>query len=155
MSRSKILKGVADGLLGTFVSRNNDIDGYWGLGVLRLYAEKHLLSTVTVDMLHSLESVKSHSPVEIAEAKYQNWLRNALDKSRVEPSRVIEAKIDLRFSTFDEFPKIVRYTRGQPFVCSVKIVTRNGKVYSATRTGCCEAHDPTKERRSVRDNFAE
>ena len=124
MSRRKILKGFAYGLLGTFVSRNNDIEGYWGLGILRLYAEKHKLSTITIDLL----------------------------KSKVEPSIVTEAKIDLRFSTFVEFPRIVRDTRGQPYVCSVKIVTRNGKIYSATRTGCCEGHNPTKERRSVHDN---
>jgi hypothetical protein len=34
MPSSRKLKSVAAGLLGSFVSRNNDIGGYWGIGVL-------------------------------------------------------------------------------------------------------------------------
>jgi len=38
MVRRKILNGVAAGLASSFVSRNNDIDGSWGMGKLYLVA---------------------------------------------------------------------------------------------------------------------
>jgi hypothetical protein len=82
MSPRKNIKGVALGLLGTFVSRNNDIDGYWDIGVLRLYSEKHHLSTLTFDLLNSLNSLESKSPISVTEVKYQSWLRKALENRK-------------------------------------------------------------------------
>jgi len=34
MRKRHALKGVAYGLVDTFVSRNNDVSGYWGIGQL-------------------------------------------------------------------------------------------------------------------------
>jgi hypothetical protein len=34
MARRKELIGIANGILGSFKSRNNELDGYWSIGVL-------------------------------------------------------------------------------------------------------------------------
>ena len=146
MAKKGILKGIAGGLLGTFVSRNNDINGYWGLGVLRLFAEKNYLPALTLDVLHRSPNLLFESPIRISENKYRRWFRNALLKARIETSDIKEANIYLRFSTFDEFPKAIRGTRGEPYVCTVSI-SNNSRIISVSRIGVCAAHDPNKDRR--------
>jgi len=146
MSRRGILKGVACGLLGTFVSRNNDVDGYWGLGVLRLFAERNNLSQLTIDVLHKSPNLSFESPMRISEETYRQWFRNALFKAKIYPSDIKEANIYLRFTTFDEFPKTIRDTRGEPYLCTVSI-SNNSRIISVSRIGVCAAHDPRKDRR--------
>ncbi|WP_378178258.1 hypothetical protein [Aquimarina sp. SS2-1] len=34
MGKRKLFKNIANGVLGSFVSRNNDVQGYWGIGKL-------------------------------------------------------------------------------------------------------------------------
>lgn len=48
MTRRGELKDVALGVLGSFVSRNNDVDGYWCLGLLRALADAQRVSTAAV-----------------------------------------------------------------------------------------------------------
>ncbi|HTK37411.1 MAG TPA: hypothetical protein VL325_02870 [Pyrinomonadaceae bacterium] len=150
MSNRGAWKNIASGLLGTFTSRNNDIDGYWGLGILRLFAYRLKLSTLTLDLLNRSLNLLPESPVSYAEEIYQKWLRSSLKKSKIDISEVIRADINLRFSTFEEFPGVPRDTRGEPYVCTVTIVRRGGYTYSATKVGCCALHDPRKDRRSTR-----
>jgi hypothetical protein len=150
MASRKALKNVAYGLLGTFVSRDNDIDGYWGLGVLRLFADRHDMSTVTIDMLNKSLSLSNDSPVRIAEETYQEWFRNALKKSGIDIGHITLANITLRFSTFEEFPNVIRDTRGKPYFCKVAIIHDDGTSYSASKVGCCAPHDPNKDYRSTR-----
>jgi len=150
MSNLGAWKNTASGLLGTFTSRNNDIDGYWGIGILRLFAYRHKLSTLTLDLLNRRLSFLPESPVGYAEEIYQKWLRSSLKKSKIDIGEVIRADINLRFSTFEEFPDVIRDTRGEPYVCTVTIVRRGERTYTASKVGCCALHDPKKDRRSTR-----
>ena len=34
MARRKEIKGIIDGLISSFISRNNDLNGYWAMGKL-------------------------------------------------------------------------------------------------------------------------
>ena len=45
------LRGVADGTLQTFVSRNADVGGYWAVGVLCRLALEAGVTTVVIDLL--------------------------------------------------------------------------------------------------------
>jgi hypothetical protein len=144
----KALKGIAYGLLSTFVSRNNDIDGYWGLGVLRLFAETHGMRMIALDLLGPEPTLSVGSPVQIAERIYHKWLVTTLERSRIDRSIVAHANISIRFTTFEEFPKVVRDTRGEPYECTVTIVRADGRQYSARKVGVCAPHDPRKDHRS-------
>ena len=144
------LKGIVYGLLGTFVSRNNDIDGYWGLGVLRLYAEKRNASEIIIDLMNVERLPVPHSPITATKNKYSRWLASALANARIEPSRLRRAEIKVKFSTFDEFPNTIRDTRGEPYICTVALTSDNGVTYEELRHGCCAPHDPKTDRRSTR-----
>jgi len=153
MSRRGRLQNIAQGLLGTFVSRNNDIDGYWGLGILRLYAKKNASATLKIDLLEKSDHLFSDSPVHVAKINYQKWLNKTLSKLRIEITQIHEAEIDIRFATFEEFPKVIRNTRGEPYVCSVKLGSGETSVV-ASKTGVCEIHDPTKDLQRVSDSIS-
>lgn len=114
MAVRKQLKGLAHGLLGTFVSPNNDINGYWGIGVLNLYSVRHDLSTLVIDLIGRSPSFVADSPVQFAEKTYQRWLFDKLAKVGIDRKQLESAEIHLRFSTFDEFPNVIRDTRGEP-----------------------------------------
>lgn len=144
------LKGIADGLLGTFVSRNNDIGGYWALGILRLYAIRKDLSEITIDLLNVEASTALHSPISLISRKYREWLINQLNKSGIERARLTNAEIKVKFSTFVEFPDAIRETRGEPYVCTVVLTADNGVTYMRSKLSCCAPHDPIKEYRSLR-----
>ncbi len=150
MAGHKHLKGIAHGLLGTFVSRNNDIDGYWGIGVLRSFALEHNLSSLALDLIDKSPNFAKGSPVQSVEERYRGWLSSVLAKEGVDQQLLRSAEIRLRFTTFAEFPDTIRDTRGEPFVCQVGLTSDQGIVYSASRIGVCAPHEPAKESRSVR-----
>ena len=51
MPRRKELKAAAYGVLGSLISRNNDVGGYWGLGKPDLHALRRGELTVEVDLI--------------------------------------------------------------------------------------------------------
>ena len=147
MAKRKTLKGIAHGLLGTFVSRYNDIDGYWGLGVLRKLADKQSLQTLELDLLRSNAD---HPVLKEVETRYRAWVLKTLGKARVAPTEIARAEIRIFFAEEIDFPDAVRSTRGKPYKCTVTITRRDGAAVSAERIGYCDLHDPSKEFRSTR-----
>lgn len=144
MRRSE-LRNIANGLLGTFVSRNNDIDGFWGLGVLRSFADSTGVQQITIDLLetdaqpHIFESCKQHHRV---------WLRKSLETKSIPMEFLSVARIKVSFfSTFDSFPDLVKDTRGLPYECFVEIKVGTGTASSATKLGVCAPNDPQIDRR--------
>jgi hypothetical protein len=150
LARKKVLKNIAHGLLGTFVSRYNDIGGYWGLGVLRLFAEENKLSEITLDLLGESTHLPNGSPIRVSQKTYREWLDGARSKQGVADRRLKKAEINIRFATFEEFPDVILDTHGRPYVCTVTIVADGGPTYSASKLGVCEHHDPKRDRRSTR-----
>jgi hypothetical protein len=144
------LKGIAHGLLGTFISRNNDVDRYWGIGVLRLYADSNGISEITIDLENPESSTDSSFLISSVRGRYREWLINALNKSGVKPSQLTKAQIKLRFSNFVELPGAIRETRGEPYVCTVTLTGDNGVTYALSKTSCGAPHDPRWELRSTR-----
>jgi hypothetical protein len=53
MPRGARLTNIARGLCGSFVSRNNDLDGYWSIGKLRSLADRYGRAAVLIDVLTS------------------------------------------------------------------------------------------------------
>jgi hypothetical protein len=142
------LRGVAAGLLGTFVSRNNDIDGYWALGILRKLAEANGLSEITFDLLPESEGFVPFTAK--TEKQYRDWVLTNLVKQGVCRQDVRSVRIFLRFASFEEFPNTVGDTWGSPYVCRTVVELKSGKSYSAVKIGVCASHDKRKEFRSTR-----
>ncbi|MGQ0540292.1 MAG: hypothetical protein ACT4O9_00410 [Blastocatellia bacterium] len=150
MPRRKQLKNIVAGLLGTFTSRNNDISGYWGLGLLRRYAENLGRDSLEIDLLSSVSDEPADAPLDLIEQRYRKWLSDAFAQRTVRTDEIKSAVIKLRFSTFEEFPNVERLTRGEPYACSVHITNAQGIEYSASCTGVCAPHDAGIELRSTR-----
>jgi hypothetical protein len=107
-------------------------------------------SKLIFDLLVQSPDFDVDSSVQIAEKTYQTWLFNMLEKVCIDQKQLERAEIRLEFSTFEEFPKAIRDTRGDPYVCTVILLNTNGISYSASKIGVCASHNPTKDRRSNR-----
>ena len=151
MASRKKLKGVAHGLLGTFVSRNNDVDGYWGLGKLRKFAETIGKDEIQIDLLSDAERPMFLTTTTTVQRVYRDWLLNAAPKFGVRFQDLAAAQVILRFTTFDEMPDVRRDTRGFPYVCTVILRNRFGARYAAQKVGVCGPHDPYKESRRLQE----
>lgn len=147
MARSN-LNGAAHGLLGTFVSRYNDIDGYWGLGVLRKLAMENDVRLIEIDLLSEQQGQRE---IELCRACYRNWLESTVSKFGSSLGSLRVARISLRFyDDFDSHPNVVKDARGFPYECVVE-VGATSKVYAALKIGVCASHDPRVESRSGRE----
>src|ERR1700741_3754733 len=54
MPSRRDFRGVAFGLLGAFVSRNNDVGGYWALGKLYEHMRAYDAGEIRIDLVRSV-----------------------------------------------------------------------------------------------------
>ncbi len=137
MPRRKELRGAAFGLLGSFVSRNNDVSGYWALGKLRKLAVKTNVSTVRVDLLNLMVTPPSEDFAPMAK-RFQQMLGAQLKARRMPVEWVSAAAVSVEFALDDAFK------------CAVVIADDKGREHRATTSGTSWVHDPARELRSTR-----
>jgi hypothetical protein len=143
MPRSRALKSIATGLLGSFVSRNNDIGGYWGIGVLC----RDTAATGGMVELNLITQVCSPATTscQAAAASYAQKLQDLLRISGFNPNAVADANVTLQFGAADSRPVPTAFGPGEPFHCTVTLTGSNGKSFSVTDSGGCKPHDPSLE----------
>jgi hypothetical protein len=147
LSGRKKLRGVAHAVLGSFVSRNNDSDGYWGLGLLRSFADSAGVAEICLDLVTGAVEPSGSRPLSICRT-YQQFLKDQLLSRRV-AARVTRAEIRLVFNCPPTgMLRFVSY--GDPFTCVVSLVDANGHAHQSTIVARCGPHDPGEERRSSR-----
>ena|ERR1700682_617943 len=148
MPSRRLLNNVASGLLGTFVSRNNDVDGYWALGRLRSLADKRHSASVTIDVLRGIATPTNRDTEQITRT-YRTWLANSLNRHRFAANSVTAAEIDLTFGSWAGVFPPGQTTWGDPFTCRVTIIDDLGRVHSRVVSGWCAPHSPSRESRST------
>jgi len=137
---------LANGLVESFVSRNNDVDGYWGVGKLYAFAHVHQTTEVTIDLLTQEIFPYSESLAAIAQ-NYGEKLVSMLDAYGGCITWVAVAQIVLTFSS-NGTGTLTR--RGDPFTCCCRITDDRGQRYQAVSEGHCRPHNPAMEiRRSA------
>jgi hypothetical protein len=143
MVRNRDLKGIAQGLVETFISRNNDVSGFWGIGMLYREALEHSASRVDLDIL-SGQSQPEGPTAQAVLSRYSAYLF-----SRLDGLQILKAQITLEFGTFGlcQAPRYFSY--GDPFVCTVLLTSASGRTYTSCRTGRCAPHS-SDESRSTR-----
>jgi hypothetical protein len=149
MSRRAEHQNLANALLGTFVSRNNDVDGYWAIGRLRSDAEGGNSPVMELDILNGTSRPETSDGGAVAEF-YREWIGPRIAKLR-EPTAVAGVLVRLNFAPEPPF-RFAREvsTYGAPYTCEV-LVTSSGDATRVDRhTGRCARHDPTHEHRSTR-----
>ena len=150
MPSFRLLRGIVNGLVETFISRNNDVSGYWGIGQLQREIGSASPALIELDLLHG--HAKPDGPIarEVA-GRYAVSLSERLVRAGFTPSAVTSAKIVIQFGTFGNAraPDLFS-TLGQPFNCKAVLVSPEGKLFCAARGGLCRPHNPMIETRSLR-----
>jgi hypothetical protein len=150
MTRRGKLEDVAAGILGSFVSRNNDVGGYWGLGLLRSLADRQRTSTLRLDLLGQGVEPSDRLIAAIA-AKYREALQRQLARRGIAKDVVTEAEIQIDFnaeaSIFSSLP-----TYGEPTRCSIRLLDDRGREYRRSLRTACSPHDPRRESRRRRES---
>ncbi len=146
--RSRILRGVAAGLAGSFVSRNNDSGGYWALGKLRSLASQ--VGTAEVRIQIKPLVVGGAPLISEIGTRYSEMLERLVAKAGCPSDSVERAEIVVYLAVDHPAAVAERDTWGDPVVCDVTLVDRDGRQASARRVTVCGPHDPRLERRSTR-----
>lgn len=138
---------TAAGLLNKFVSRNNDIDGYWGLGVLYMEARASA-NRVAFDLLD--EAAQPASPVCISVVRtWAAYLRMALARHGLTSHALAAATVSIEFDlVLPKRPLYIPY--GDPFECVAHLQAADGREFTRRRTGYCLPNDQFRGIRSAR-----
>ncbi len=83
MPCKKTLKNIAGGLSGSFVSRNNDSDGYWAIGKLYSLALSKGLNTLRIPIKPAVEGGREPL-IEFVSGQYGSMLERLLTRASVQ-----------------------------------------------------------------------
>jgi hypothetical protein len=146
------LTNIANGLCGSFTSRNNDLDGNWAIGKLRSLAGNYDQTKVLINLLTS-SIYPSASEFATVLARYHHLLAKLVDVSRIPLEEVTAAHIMLDFAP-PPWPRIIYYQPqwGEQFTLTVTINANDRAAGSARHAGYCRPHDPEREIRSTRSS---
>jgi hypothetical protein len=159
MRRRVVLKSVGSGLLHSFISRNNDLDGYWALGKLFLYAKRLGTTSVTLDLIgrsispspKTLSSIYQPPNVELLSTRYGRMLLHVLAKRNAPLAWAAKALITIEFDRFNVVPRYLPAgANARPYECTLLLVDDLSHEHKLKLTGWCWPHDPEIEYRSTR-----
>jgi hypothetical protein len=150
--RRSELKNVANGIVNSFNSRNNDVSGYWGIGKLCRVAKENSTSFVVIDLLNTQVSLNT-SEFSALINHYREMLQRLTSKRSIPASWITKAIIVTSFNQeFDKRHHSFRSALGRPYICTLTITDYLGKEYAVTTGGNCLPHDPSRETMSTRAN---
>jgi hypothetical protein len=145
VARRKELNSIASGLYGSFISRNNDVGGYWGIGKLCLLAQQQNTHIVSLDLITQSISPKS-AEFEKLVSSYCSFLLKHLSLRHIPKAWINSAVVELDFKPSHPSGKdIPILTWGRLFKLTVTIIDDRNKNHTITGYGHCGPHDPTKE----------
>jgi hypothetical protein len=149
VARRKELKNIASGLYGSFISRNNDVAGYWGMGKLCLLAEQQKTNTVRLDLIAQSISPQSTAFSKLV-AGYLGKLQKHLESRNISRAWVASAVIELDFKPSCPVGKHIPVaTWGSLFKLTVSIKDDKGKDHAIEGYGYCGPHNSRKESKSA------
>ena len=141
MARRRELKSIASGLAWHCLSRNNDINGYWGVGVICLLAQERGCSKVEIPVFPRV-------PLQGIEAEFRDHLSRHVAYWNFPLKALVEACL----ICFSFEPHSVLASRGQRYLvtCVAALTDDLGKQREASVRTLCFAHDPAFELQSTR-----
>ncbi|PHS13773.1 MAG: hypothetical protein COA78_06700 [Blastopirellula sp.] len=137
MARRKELKNIAAGIVGSFISRNNDIDGYWGIGKLYSFAKLKQVEMVQLDLLNLTITPASKKFVSLVNL-WNSKLTNHLERRDIPSSWIQSVIVTAKFNEeYDQMYHLWRSVPGDNCICTCEIKVDNGRVYLATVSTNC------------------
>ncbi|OEZ99921.1 hypothetical protein [Duganella sp. HH101] len=135
MSLNKKLKHAAAGLATSFVSRNNDVGGYWAPGLLYRDAAAGLAVQLR---LTDRTAAPATPAAMLVMRNYAEFLRRALRKHGVDWEELALATVDVRFNAPHTGPRLAC---GEPFTCTVSLASKADSAVSASATSYCQRYE--------------
>ena len=133
------------------LSRNNDVDGYWALGLLYQLALDRETRSITIELNgNSSKSLPRNPLLDEISMRYRALFISMLEKTGFNPSNVLVIVIELEFGTARKVAYQHLRTHGDPFFCSVTITDDQRHQWRVEQGGKCAPHDPVKEARSTK-----
>jgi hypothetical protein len=152
MPRRSELNGVASDIVRSFVSRNNDVRGYWALGKLYVYAKEHNDNLLPIPVI-PLEQELSNETVAFVARNCGTKLLAMIENRKLPKSWLTSACITVHFESTTAKPQFFSTrTNGRPFQCRIELNDDLGRKHVASVDGWCSPHDSNIETRSARAN---
>ncbi len=150
MPRRKQLRAIASGIASSFSSRNNDVDGYWGLGIFYKEAIGSGSNTFSLNLITG-ESTPAFKYSRRVASPYYEFLLQQMKKLGFEELQVTDAVVEVEFNASPTKRQVMfKATWGEAFVCKVSLTDDKNRVWSSEFRGWCGQHNPIKESRSTR-----
>jgi len=146
------LNNVSYSLVDAFVIRQNDIDGYWALGIICKDTVEQGMDTVDFDVL-DLKSSPSFWYSKRLLYPLRKRLYDAFDKKGLKYEDIVSVTIRVEFirvAPSEKNLKSIDLSRILPTICTAKILTNQGVERNSSLEFLCRPHDPAKEMRSTR-----
>jgi len=144
------LKGAALGVLGSFVSRNNDVDGYWGIGKLYSHALRTDAKTIAIDLVGRTITPPSDEFRSMV-SRYSEAFLGQCRKRSIPCAWANTVDIRISFNVTPEGMLLPpRYTAGELFDCVIEVTDDLGRAYVGQVLGWCKPHNPAREAKSAR-----
>lgn len=145
MTRRNYLGSIASSLIGSFNSRNNDIEGYWAIGKLYSFANFMGTNTLTID-LFARKITPSGSQFDLLLNVYYLMLVMQLKRLGLKAETVSAAIITIKFNQkYDDQVHGSTLSLGSPYLCECEITDHRAKLYVSKTGGKCSPHDPSRE----------
>ncbi|POW55637.1 hypothetical protein C3408_17180 [Candidatus Pantoea alvi] len=150
MAHRSELKGIANALNGSFVSRNNDFRGYWSIGQLKSLAIDMGLTAMVFPLDRSEAAAGYHLQSYMVQ-HYAGMLERLLIKQHIPGYWVSEAIIMIDFKADAKHAGLNDYSAsGEPYCCTCQITDDSGRNYSSIIYGRCLRHSVKHELKSTR-----
>jgi hypothetical protein len=147
-SKKRILKHIANGLLASFVSRNNDVYGYWGIGKLCSFILDKNLNSIEIDLING-QIRPNNSEFRLLVAQFSNRLNTQLAIHKLSLKNINEAKIVL--SCYENNAVIeLRKSSPHKMRCRIEIINKNNDLIVLEKSVWCGKHNPKIELKSTR-----
>ena len=137
MAKRKELKNIMAGIFSSFISRNNDVNGYWGLGKICKFMKDNKLFKVEVDLLDRT-TLPHYEEFDYRLNFYADKLVTNVEKRLLSMNNVCEASITVEDVNIGEL--IVR----------AKIKDDLNRVFTMESKICCYPHNLSVECKSLR-----
>lgn len=147
MARRIDIKNILQGILGSFVSRNNDLNGYWAIGKLYKTAVEHEKEIVTLNLLKPISSIETHELNCLTHMWSEKFL-SELEKYKIPRKWIISAKISANYSNkIKKMPASTSYPVGDTARYKFEIKTDTETTYRQSKLVKCWQHDPAREQK--------
>jgi hypothetical protein len=134
--------------MNSFISRNNDVYGYWGIGKLYSHMTATNSTTIEIDLI-SLEIKPTNNEFALLIKEYSNKMLKHLKKLNLDEGVIQKATIILNGYKNEPTLSLGQMAPNR-INCKVSLVDDLNKKYTCETNTWCRKHNNLKESKSTR-----